>query len=586
MDAAAEASDVHQLDEAELEGFRGGRPRRQNFRRRNDNGQDALPFPPQPHVQSELAMLGASQPQLHAILQNPKQVVDQVVPNIIKQLQDLLSYGKIHSDQFSEGMRAAMQLKEQAHMKLADQRHNAIHPWQQNFNAAPPVMGQFGQGPPSRHHANRDLPTVSPQELDMIASDPIKRIDIDESPRDIRFYGETALVIMGPEAKDMRELMFQREGVRQVVFDQNVFVNVEIGAQNYTEFVLDDGVTHKVKIGAPTREIWIDGQWHELYFDKADDFMIGSTLHHVFLKGPRPSVEISKTPRNDLCAGSVKLIIDGTIQNSVTMFLDSKPQIVNIAGKPHVFRFVQGLKILLINGHPFKADFGGNPMVVYVNNCKHFLRLTSLPQGVKIGKVRLWNMDGNADERTPSPAQDPLPEAKPVQENENSGEPEQPQKEMTPPSTPPGTNENSQDGQSRTPFDRLLSLIPQEETEKEKEDHESSACSDSHYTTPMREPKPAEANEEGTAAATPKPNVDVHDLVFKLVGAGLLPSAPAGAIPGLDATPVRPNKEQVKPTSEEPVAKEASSVPEELPNAEPEPEVIVVLKTHHPSIKQ
>ena len=34
-------------------------------------------------------------------------------------------------------------------------------------------------------------------------------------------------------------------------------------------------------------------------------------------------------------------------------------------------------------------------MLIYVNGFKHFLRLSTLPQGVRPGRVDIWNMIGN-----------------------------------------------------------------------------------------------------------------------------------------------------------------------------------------------
>ena len=83
----------------------------------------------------------------------------------------------------------------------------------------------------------------------------------------------------------------------------------------------------------------------------------------------------------------------------VKLYLDSKPQVVDIAGKPHIFRFAKGLKFVVINGHPFKTDFGGHWMLlttVYVNNREHFLRLTALPPGVMPVEVeKIKNTEGS-----------------------------------------------------------------------------------------------------------------------------------------------------------------------------------------------
>ena len=51
----------------------------------------------------------------------------------------------------------------------------------------------------------------------------------------------------------------------------------------------------------------------------------------------------------------MQLIIDGDLNQQVRLYLDAKPQRVDIDGKPHVLRFADRLKTLLINGHPFKV---------------------------------------------------------------------------------------------------------------------------------------------------------------------------------------------------------------------------------------
>ena len=77
----------------------------------------------------------------------------------------------------------------------------------------PPPPGGFkgppGRGPPPPPRSNRDLPIANPVELDQIAADPITQIPIDEQMCDIRFYGETAVIIKGPDPADVRELMFR-----------------------------------------------------------------------------------------------------------------------------------------------------------------------------------------------------------------------------------------------------------------------------------------------------------------------------------------------------------------------------------------
>ena len=92
-------------------------------------------------------------------------------------------------------------------------------------------------------------------------------------------------------------------------------------------------------------------------------------------------------------------LLDGDVMNKAAIFLDQKPQQLEIAGKAHILQFVEGFKTLTINGHPFRADFGGFPMVISVQvvldhddspdhvdlqGKKHYLRLTALPRGVTL----------------------------------------------------------------------------------------------------------------------------------------------------------------------------------------------------------
>ena len=606
---------------------------------------------------------------------DPEVMLKQVIPDIVKQGQNLMKNKEITVEQFSVMMKGVFQLKEQVMMQQAEKRHDKqqiINPWQDgavpgdssNVNVQqsnnlgdriPMSVGaiessipfpndinpvprpgltllpqasllsmsaeQINAGPGSINQlnsntsigiANRDLPIAIDGELAAILDDPVKRIEIDEYPRDIRFYGETALIIMGPESKDMRELRFKNEfgsTSRRIIIDQKYIIPVEIASPGYKEFKLDDGVTHTIKIGAPTRELWIDGQWHELYFNKSGDIPIGSSIHDVFLEGPAPNVDIGNRqieillsinplyframliyfwesyykyllfflgsiPRNDLCAGTVQLIIDGNINTIVTIYLDSKPQIVNIAGKQHILKFVQGLKMLLINGHPFRTEFGGMPMVVYVNQMKHYLRLTALPAGVKLNGIQLWDMEGNQNvQRNVSPAPNASNKAGQFQslaQNDSANATtSSTATDMNPPSPSTLVNDNSQEAFSATAqdngaFDRLINMIPTtptnlggglkmpiQSTSESSSGGDKSAQNCSYTSTPVQDrTKPSWKNETGEQSAIdigkkdqevtePQKSVDVHNLWAQLLGAGLVthPSTSANmAIPGLDST--------------------------------------------------
>jgi hypothetical protein len=341
-------------------------------------------------------------------------------------------------------------------------------------------------------------------DLELVANDPVKSIEIDNVLRTIRFYGEEGTIVMTREdgTNEIYDLNFKPDNTsvtRNIVFDDKIVIPVPVHSPEYTEFVLD-GQPHRVKIGAPTRELWIDGRWYSVYFDNLIRIPLGNgPLKSVFLEGPPPNVDIGNLIRSDLCAGTVQLLIDGDINTSVVMFLDSKPQRVDIDGKPHIFRFVEDLQTLLINGHPFRTAFGGDPMVVYVNQVKHYLRLTTLPKGVRTGQPLKLRIDTDQQDLVP---------------------------------TPIGTNENSQDGMpddKGANLDRFLNVMPSPTVAKAAKEYVKhipaySADQDSVKESRLEEKKVVESP------------VDVLKLWASLVGAGLIKSGDAGSIPGLDST--------------------------------------------------
>ena len=85
--------------------------------------------------------------------------------------------------------------------------------------------------------------------------DDMKTIPIDNVPREIRFYGDQAVILMADD--DPRSLGFA-PGVRRVFID-SIKLDLTIGS-DYFDFFLD-GQNHRIKIGAPTRELYIDGNW-------------------------------------------------------------------------------------------------------------------------------------------------------------------------------------------------------------------------------------------------------------------------------------------------------------------------------------
>ena len=255
-------------------------------------------------------------------------------------------------------------------------------------------------------------------------------------------------------------------------------------------------------------------------------------------------------------SGTVQLVIDGDGRNPTLMFLDDKPQRIDIDSKPHIFRFVEQFRTLLINGHPFKADFGGQPMVVYVKNIKHYLRLTSLPRGIEPGRPM----------PTPEEVFRVKPDSLPVPEPE----------------------EDPQDGTGTgTNLDRFLNVLPSPSIPKPEITYDNKKV-------PM-EMEPEVEDEKPETNSTPE--VDVTQLWASLVGAGLIKKEGSnGGIPGLenigkpevakmevDDTPKKAEPETVKPEIEvkKPLVQQQIKFEPKIKKIRP-----VLLESRHSTIKE
>lgn len=254
---------------------------------------------------------------------------------------------------------------------------------------------------------SRELPPPDPKLLDEIARDTMKSIDIDiqHIPREIRYYGQTGVVFMNWD--DPREIGFQ-DGIRRVLIDDKITITCAFNDQ-YKEFIYE-GEVHRIKLGAPTRELYIDDKWYECYFGGMPVTVdLGGKKVSVKLEGPPPLVKIGTVKRTDLVVAKINLIINA--RNMVPVFLDAKPQIFEIEGKPHTLEFIDSLQTVLLNGRPFKVEFGGLPKPIIVRDKKHFIRFSVLPRGVRPGYVKIAGMKG--EEPIEAPPTPPLLTQKP-----------------------------------------------------------------------------------------------------------------------------------------------------------------------------
>lgn len=266
-------------------------------------------------------------------------------------------------------------------------RPPGVRPWLHQVSAWRPIGPNFNK--PQETTEGKKSPEISTDMVvDSVNLDDIKTINIDGVPRDIRYYDETAIVFMSPE--EPREISFQN-GSRRVIFDENDIYLLSFN-ENYKEVSIN-GEMHRVRLGAPCREIFIDGKPYECYFGGPGITIdLGGKMTSVKLDGPPPQVKIGTDLRTDLVSGKVHLIIDAKIL--VAVFLDAKLQKFVIDGETHTLKFVDALKTVLINDVPFKVEFGGLPKPITVHDKKHFIRFSVLPKGIKPGQVTLKNMEG------------------------------------------------------------------------------------------------------------------------------------------------------------------------------------------------
>ncbi|CAG9789369.1 unnamed protein product [Diatraea saccharalis] len=227
--------------------------------------------------------------------------------------------------------------------------------------------------------------------LEYIDQDPFRTIQIDGIAREIRFYGDTAIIMM--DWDDPREIRFL-PGRRRVTFDNKDSIVLSFN-EGYKKVEIDDQV-FDIKFGAPTRELYINGRWFECIFGGHQPLgvIIDGKPRLVHLEGPLPQVDISKTKRTDLVAGKINLIVNAV--HICPVYLDAKVQKFQIDGKLFTLRFVDSFRTVLINEQPFEVEFDDLPRPIRVGDVKYFIRFSALPKYVKPGLSKVANMEGSS----------------------------------------------------------------------------------------------------------------------------------------------------------------------------------------------
>ncbi|XP_014218936.1 uncharacterized protein LOC106647177 isoform X2 [Copidosoma floridanum] len=233
-----------------------------------------------------------------------------------------------------------------------------------------------------------ELPSADPALLEEIAKDTMKSINIDNIPREIRYYGNIGIVFMNWD--DPRDIGFQG-GSRRIFINGKDSIVCNFN-EDYKEFTYE-GEIHRIKLGTPTRELYVDGKWYECYFGgRPITVDLGNKKVSINLEGPIPQVKIGTIRRTDLVIGKINLIINA--RNMVPVFLDSKPQMFEVEGVPCSLEFADALQTVLLNGKPFRVEFGGLPKPVIIGEKKHFIRFSVLPRGIRAGHVKITGMRG------------------------------------------------------------------------------------------------------------------------------------------------------------------------------------------------
>uniref|UniRef100_A0A182NQP0 CID domain-containing protein n=1 Tax=Anopheles dirus TaxID=7168 RepID=A0A182NQP0_9DIPT len=216
-------------------------------------------------------------------------------------------------------------------------------------------------------------------------NDSVRTINIDGIQREIRFYEETAVIFMNWD--EPKEIGFQKGARTVVVDDRETF---ELGFNEPYKSVSIENKVYQMRLGAPTRELYIDDSWYECYFgDPPTSIMLDGKPRVLKIAGPAPQVKIGAS-RKDLVAGKINMIVDAKF--IIPVFLDCKMQTFEVYGHMHRLQFADFLLTALIDDQPFPVDYGGLPMVVRLRERDYYVRFTALPNQVVPGRVYVRDM--------------------------------------------------------------------------------------------------------------------------------------------------------------------------------------------------
>ncbi|XP_004517564.1 uncharacterized protein LOC101455197 isoform X2 [Ceratitis capitata] len=234
--------------------------------------------------------------------------------------------------------------------------------------------------------------------IDNPQADLVRTITIDGLSKEIRIYDQVAIVFM--ELDQPREIGFQA-GQRSIIIDDQPPIALQFN-DDYKTFNIS-GQPHRLRFGFPSRELYIDDQWYEIYFGGPPvSIPVQNRIHILKAEGPPPQVNIGAL-RRDLVVGKINMIVDAHIV--IPLFLDAKPQTFKLGNQDHTVQFADNLLTVLLDGEPAKVEYGGLPKSYLLGGVSYFIRFGALPQGLKPGLIAVKDM---IYVKTEPPAPQPL----------------------------------------------------------------------------------------------------------------------------------------------------------------------------------
>lgn len=249
----------------------------------------------------------------------------------------------------------------------------------------PPMRGLLASSMPPLELQQPPIIPKPCNSIDNPQEDLVRTITIDGVAKEIRFYDQVAIVFM--EVDQPREIGFQN-GQRTIFIDNHEPLMLQFN-EDYKSVTID-GEVLRLRFGFPSRELYIDEHWYEIYFGGPPITVpIKNKLRMLKAEGPPPQVNIGPL-RRDLVVGKINMIVDA--HNVIPLFLDARAQIFRLGDKDHTIQFADNLLTVLLDGMPTRVEYGGLPKSLFLGGKKYFVRFGALPQGIVAGKVQIKDM--------------------------------------------------------------------------------------------------------------------------------------------------------------------------------------------------